>query len=139
MKQIKKELTLKLQDTNENNIINFISRPENLLFNSIIYNNITNYNSGKLQLNKQQDTTTIYTITFNSQIVFIESTGLVNIYLNDSTTPITTRSFTYDNPNQDIKICISLPDIPPPLTDNYQLDDDITVQYVTGTYEEIYY
>ena len=137
MKQIKKELSFSLQDTNGNNIINYKNIPENLLFNNIIYSDIVNYNSGKLLLDKYNDTTTSYTLTFSSSIIFIESSSLINIYLNDSTSPIQSRTFSYDNPSIPAKVCISVPPPSSTLSDYYELDEQITVNYLTGDYQEI--
>ena len=138
MKQIKKEIQFILQDTRIEDI-NF--SPEVILFNKIIYSNTKTYSSGKLVLSKRndQDSTSAYVVTYNSNLVYIESSGLVSIYVNENPNPIITRSYSYDNPNVPISIIVAVPEFPTDstLTDYYELNDDIEVRYVTCSYGDV--
>ena len=129
MKQIRRSIDIQSIDL-LNTIIN--NQPQTILFNQVIYDNTYNYTNGRLKLNYYQDSTSLYVITYNSNIAIIEASDIINIYINNNLTPIQTKSFSYDNQNIPIHIGIALPN-----NDNnniLNINEDIEILYLIGEY-----
>ena len=131
MKEIAKQLQFTLQDTDIENI-NFT--PQILLFNKEIYQSVDSHSSGTLTLSRFYDTTSAYIITYSTNLVYIESTDLIHISINNEP-PIETRAYSYDNPNIPISITISLPNTN--ISTYNTISEYVKVSYMIASYDRV--